>query len=127
MAAAGTACEAMWLRQLMSDIDSVPTSPTELHCDNNGAIAVTQDQAFHACAKHIQIKYHYVRECAADGDINVKYIPSAENPADCLTKSLPRDKLRHCNELIGLGPLGSGGVLKDKEVIPASPAQAAHR
>jgi hypothetical protein len=109
MAASSTSREVMWLRQLYCDLVGPLDSPTILYCDNNGAIATTKDQVFHDRSKHIDVKYHYIRERQEDKDIEVKYLSTKNMAADCLTKSLPRIKLEECLKLMGLG---SGGVLE---------------
>ena len=60
-----------------------------LHGDNAASIALTLNTKVHACAKHINIQHHYIRECVAEGAIGLAQIPSEDNLADILNKSLP--------------------------------------
>ena len=48
------------------------------------------------------VKYHFVRDVISRGDISVKKISTRDNPADTLTKPLPRIKFKHCLNLIGV-------------------------
>jgi hypothetical protein len=102
MAAASATREVLWLRKLMADIGEVPTGPTVIYCDNQGAVRTSKDDAFHPRTKHIAHKYHLVREKVEEGDITVIHKPTGEMAADFLTKSLPREKLQNLLPLIGL-------------------------
>ena len=74
-----------------------------LFCDSQSAIFLTIDQMFHETTKHINVRYHFVREIIARGDIVVSKVETQDNPVDMMTKSLPIDKCVHCSNLVGLG------------------------
>ena len=82
--------EAVWLRRLLSDIKATPKTPTIIREDNQGAIAIVKNPISHARTKHIDIKFHYVREAIHDGTIELVYCPTQQMTADMLTKPLPR-------------------------------------
>ncbi|KXJ11144.1 Copia protein [Exaiptasia diaphana] len=88
MALASTAQEAVWLRQLLSDLKIKPTSATLIFEDNQAAICLAKNPQFHGRAKHIDIKYHFVREQVTNGNIEVKYCRSEDMVADMMTKGL---------------------------------------
>ncbi|KAG8480945.1 hypothetical protein CXB51_025615 [Gossypium anomalum] len=71
-------------------------------CDSQSAIFLTKDQMFHERTKHIDVRYHFVRDIIARGDIVVSKISTHENPADMMTKSLPITKFEHCLDLVGV-------------------------
>jgi hypothetical protein len=80
--------EIMWLRELLETLGyRQPT--TTLHCDNQGAIALTQKPSSHSKTKHIAIRHHQIREWVDMGMIQLAYIESKAQKADVLTKSLP--------------------------------------
>ena len=85
--------EAIWLRRLMSDIRESAEEPTNLFEDNQGTIAMAKNPVSHSHTKHIDIKYHYVREAIQKKEIQVTYCPTENMLADLLTKSLSR--VRH--------------------------------
>ena len=58
MALAGTAQEALWLRQLTSELGSATTEPLTIYEDNQSTISMTKNPQFHGRSKHIAIKYH---------------------------------------------------------------------
>ena len=71
--------------------------------DSQSAIFLTKDQMFHEITKHIDVRYHFVCEITARGDIVVSKVGTQDNPADMMTKSLPIAKFVHCSNLVGLG------------------------
>jgi hypothetical protein len=88
--------EACWLRMLLRGI-SVPVDiPTPILCDNDATRILAADQAFHARAKHIDNRYHHIRDCIEKKKIFLPRVSSADNVADTLTKALPLPTfLRH--------------------------------
>ena len=64
--------------------------PITLFCDNNGAVAQSKDPRNHNKGKHIERKYHIIRDILARGDAMVTKIESANNLADPFTKALPQ-------------------------------------
>eukprot|EP00250_Pteridium_aquilinum_P033780 c6286_g1_i1 orf=12-515(-) len=86
-AACYAACEAIWLRRLLSELGFPQTGSTLVRCDNQSCIALAKNPVFHARTKHIEIQYHYVRERVLAGDLRLEYCPTAEYAADIFTKA----------------------------------------
>ena len=84
--------QALWLCQFLCDTGiHPPESPlvgTELFVDNTGAIALAKEAHFHARTKHIDVHYHFMRECVKDGTFEITHIPTGEMLTDGLTKAL---------------------------------------
>jgi hypothetical protein len=59
-----------------------------MYCHNPSAIALTKNDTFHQRTKHIDIKFHYVRERYAAGDIILNWVSTVDQQADLLTKML---------------------------------------
>ena len=80
--------EAMWLRQLLSDLvkDYELSVPTTIYEDNQSAICMTRNNQSHGRSKHVDIKYHFVREQVEKETIKAIYCKSEEMTADILTK-----------------------------------------
>eukprot|EP00731_Ephydatia_muelleri_P005270 Em0002g1446a len=94
--------EVVWLRRLLSDIKASPKMPTIISEDNQGTIAIARNPVYHARTKHIDIKYHYVREALMDGVIDLVYCPTQQMTADILTKPLSRDQFETLRHEMGL-------------------------
>ena len=98
MALASAAQEAMWLRQLTTDLKSKPTGATVIFEDNQSAIGMAKNPQFHGRSKHIAIKYHFIRENVCNNTVELRYCRTNDMIADMLTKGLHGEqfaKLRH--------------------------------
>ena len=101
----GATQEAVWLRRLLSNIQSTATTATIINEDNQGTIAVARNPVSHARTKHIDIKFHYVCEALHDGSIDLVYCPTKDMTADILTKPLPRNRFESLRLKMGLTQL----------------------
>jgi len=67
VAAATAACQAMWLRRLLGELTGVEAHPPALMVDNQPAIALTKNLVLHDRSKHIDVKFHFLRDCVDGG------------------------------------------------------------
>ena len=97
--------ESVWLRRLLMDLNAFPNGPTVLMEDNQGAIAVAKNPIAHARTKHIDIRYHYIREAVQEQTIELKYCPTNEMLADILTKPLSKGQFEILRQAMGMEKL----------------------
>jgi hypothetical protein len=82
-----------WLRSFFDEIGHPQKGPTQLFCDNQAAIILSRDPQFRARTKHIQRKYHFVRDDLVGKEEAIFcYVPTRDMVADILTKPLARDQ-----------------------------------
>ena len=82
--------EALWLRRLCADLGVAQEGPTSVRVDNQSTIRLAENPTFHNRTKHVEIKFHFVRDLVAKGHISVDYVPTTEQAADACTKALPK-------------------------------------
>ena len=104
IAASECCTQIEWMKQTLQDIKVVYENPTVFHCDNTSSISLSKNPVQHSKAKHIPIKYHYLREQAASKNIRLEYIPTQEQVADIFTKPLNRDVFEHLKKKLGIIP-----------------------
>jgi hypothetical protein len=92
MALVQAAKESIWLQRLLKELGREAENTKTIYEDNQGAIALANNPEYHARTKHIDIQYHFVRECVENGDIELEYCPTADMIADALTKALPKER-----------------------------------
>ena len=83
--------EAIWLKGLMNKL-GFKQRAVEIHCDSQSAIALAKNAVHHERTKHIQKRFHFIRDTITDGETKVLKISTVYNPADMLTKVLPVNK-----------------------------------
>jgi len=79
------------MKQTLKDIQVIFEEPTVIHCDNTTAISLSKNPVQHSKAKHIPIKFHYLREQATNKNFKREYIPTKEQVADIFTKPLHKE------------------------------------
>lgn len=95
--------EIIWIQNMINDlrIEALEATSTPLLIDNNAALKLTRNPELHDRTKHIELKYHFLREMTLSGRIDTQRVATKDNLADLLTKPLPRDA--HENLVNGLG------------------------
>ena len=71
-------------------------SPITLYCDNSGAVAQSKEPRNHGKGKHVEWKYHLIKDIVQRGDVTVTKISTSDNLADPFTKALP-SKVIECH------------------------------
>ncbi|POM59448.1 mitochondrial protein [Phytophthora palmivora] len=86
--------EVVWMRRLLKDIGAEQHGPTAIYEDNQGAMALAKNVSYQARTKHIDIRYHIIREKIASGEVELTFEESKNQLADFLTKGLSTKTLR---------------------------------
>ncbi|SOV04383.1 uncharacterized protein UDID_17076 [Ustilago sp. UG-2017a] len=108
VAASEAAREALFFSYLLRDLGIAGVKPI-LRTDSQGCIQVSKDPAKHWKLKHIDTRYHFVRDHVQDGDISIEFVGTANNVADILTKPLKGLSTTKASRMIGLDmPLRRG-------------------
>ena len=88
-----TDTELIWMKNFLSEL-GMKQEKFLLHCDNQSAIHLAKNAAYHSRTKHIQRRYHWLREKVDDGEFALVNTHTNDNGSDRLTKNLLMDRLR---------------------------------
>eukprot|EP00253_Pinus_taeda_P030293 PITA_30293 len=102
MASILAACEAIWMRNILFGLFISHLDPTVIYCDNQSCIKLSANPVFHDRSKHIDIRYHHIRDCVQRRIMLLSYIPTEDRDADILTKALTRGKFEYHRGMIGV-------------------------
>eukprot|EP00253_Pinus_taeda_P028501 PITA_28501 len=76
--------------------------PTVINCDNQSCIKLSENPIFHDRSKHIEIRYHHIKDCVQRGKFRVQYILTKEQTANSLTKALVRSRCVYFKDKLGV-------------------------
>ena len=101
MAASDAAKEAIWLQDMLQELKLKDNKPTKIYQDNQGAIFLEKNNTNKARTKHIDVRYHFIREKVQAGRITIHYCPTEQMMADILTKPLNETAyIKHRNTIL---------------------------
>ena len=99
--AAGSCCsQVLWIQQQMRDY-GLNFTHTPIMIDNNATISITNNPVKHSKTKHIDIRHHFIRDCAEKKLIELHKVDTLDNLADLYTKAFDRARFEHLVELNG--------------------------
>ncbi|KAL5798940.1 hypothetical protein ACOSQ2_003760 [Xanthoceras sorbifolium] len=87
----GACCELTWLRYLLRDLGVLQQEAALLYCDNKATIHIAANPIFHERTRHIKMDCHFIRNKIQDGFVVTRFVSSANQLADVLTKALRKE------------------------------------
>ena len=103
MALSAAMQEGVWLRRFVDHLKVYSSSNSlTIYTDSQASIAYSKDLKFHSKAKHIDIKYQFVKDMVAQEGVNLKYISTHDMIADPLTKVTNRETFERHTRALGL-------------------------
>ena len=97
--------ESIWIQGLLDELGYTVTNSNLIYGDHQGSIALATNPEYHARTKHIDIQYHFIRECVQNNKIDLKYCPTADMVADGMTKALARERNMDLLAKMGVGEI----------------------
>ena len=102
IAATGATCQALWMKRLISELRHEEQKKVKLMVDNQSAITLSKNPVHHNRTKHIDTRYHFIRQCIEDNNIEITFIRTEDQLADIFTKALGRMKFQEMRSRIGV-------------------------
>ena len=82
--------EVVWLQKLLAGLFGHMLEPTVIRCDNQSCVQMSMNPVHHDRTKHVEMRYHYVRDMVQRRVVELQFVPTDEQVADVLTKLLVR-------------------------------------
>jgi hypothetical protein len=106
IAASEAAREIAWLKNLFGELE-IGFKQSRLLTDNSACISISKDPCLHSRTKHLDLRYHFIREKVEEESLLVEYCPTQSMVADIMTKPLPRVAFQGFRDSMSLGTMES--------------------
>ena len=104
---AGSCCaQILWMRNQLRDY-GLWMSKIPIFCDNTSAISISNNPVQHSRTKHIDIRYHFIREHVTNGTVELHFVPTEDQIADIFTKPLDESTFSKLVDELGMLNLSS--------------------
>jgi hypothetical protein len=102
MAATAYACQAVWMRRILEKLNHKQEGCTILTCDNSSTIKLSRNHIMHRRSKHIDVRFHFLRDLTRDRVIELVHWGSQDQVADLLTKPIKLQTFENLREQLGV-------------------------
>ncbi|KAK2452968.1 putative mitochondrial protein [Trifolium repens] len=102
VAAASCACQGIWLRNVLDFLKQKQQGCTIIYCDNSSSIKLSKNPVMHGRCKHINVRFHFLRNLTKDGVIELVHCKTDEQLADLFTKPLKLESFCKLREGLGM-------------------------
>ncbi|GKA91026.1 hypothetical protein Tco_0812896 [Tanacetum coccineum] len=101
IAISGCCAQILWMRSQLSDY-GFSFNKIPLYCDNRSTISLCCNNVQHSRSKHIDIRYHFIREQVENGVVELYFVTTDYQLADIFTKALPREQFEFLLPRLGM-------------------------
>nr|KYP44586.1 Retrovirus-related Pol polyprotein from transposon TNT 1-94 [Cajanus cajan] len=102
IAAALCACQCVWLRRILEHLDHYQVGATVMFCDNVSTIKLSKNPVLHGRSKHIDVRFHFLRNLCNDGVIELNFCSTKNQLADIMTKPLKVEDFQRLRSALGM-------------------------
>ena len=90
------------MRRMLRDLRHDQEGATTIFCDNTSPIVLSNNSIFHKRTKHIDVKYHFIKELISNDEIVLQHCRSQEQLANIFTKPLARENFVYLRNCLGI-------------------------
>ncbi|XP_031287215.1 secreted RxLR effector protein 161-like [Pistacia vera] len=94
--------EAIWLQGILKEANLLERLVT-IYSDSQRSIHLCKNLVYHETTKHVDVRFHFVRDLTSRSQLNLRKIPTKENLVDMGTKVVIATKFKHCLDLLRIG------------------------
>ncbi|WVZ58506.1 hypothetical protein U9M48_008777 [Paspalum notatum var. saurae] len=108
IAGAAATCQGVWPRRLLEETTGHSVAAPILRIDNNSAIELAKNPVLHSRSKHIDIKFHFIRDCVEKRQVILEQVGTSQQLADVFTKPLGKNKFEEMKNQVGMVVIQQG-------------------
>lgn len=112
IAAVGSSCQAIWMQRVLKKIGYMGSESTVIFCDNSSTIKLARNLVMHGRSKHIDVRYHFLRELVNNGVVQLQFCGTRQQIADIFTKPLKLELFRELRRRLGVCELPHANQLQ---------------
>ena len=90
------------MQRIWKQIKGTQSNSVKILCDNSSTIKLAKNPVLHGRSKHIDVRFHFLRNLISDGSISMEYCGTGEQVADIMTKPLKFDQFEKLREALGV-------------------------
>lgn len=102
VAAAACASQAIWMRRIFEKLSLRESKCTRIFCDNSSTIQLSKNPVLHGRSKHIDVRFHFLRDLTRDGVVELVYCKTQNQVVDVMTKPLTVEAFRKFRAQLGI-------------------------
>ncbi|CAJ2649847.1 unnamed protein product [Trifolium pratense] len=102
IAAASCSCQCIWINNVLKHLKVKQNKSTVIHCDNSSSIKLSKNPILHGRCKHIDVRFHFLRDLVKDGVIELVHCKSQDQLADVMTKPLKLETFCKLRSSLGM-------------------------
>ncbi|KAC9923453.1 hypothetical protein E3N88_45071 [Mikania micrantha] len=102
VAATSCACHSVWLKGILEEIGGENIGVIDIQCDNSSTIKLSKNPVLHRRTKHIDVRFHYLRDLVNEGKVQLLFCPTKEQVADVLTKPVKLELFEKMRKKLGV-------------------------
>ena len=102
VAAAACACHCIWMKKVLISLGSSSCECIKILCDNSSTIKLSRNPVLHGRTKHIDVRFHFLRDLVREGAVDLIHCGTTEQVADIMTKPLKLETFCKLRDMLGL-------------------------
>jgi len=96
------ACHCVWLRRVVEKLGIKENSSTVIICDNSSTIQLSKNPVFHEKSKHIDVRFHFLRDLVNEGVVELSHCSSQNQIVDIMTKPIKLEQFEKLRGMLGV-------------------------
>lgn len=95
-------CQAIWMKRILKVLNYEGKNCTSINYDNSSTIKLSRNSVMHGRSKHIDVRFHFLRDLSEEGVISLVHCASVDQIAEIMTKPLKVDIFQKLRALLGM-------------------------